>query len=237
MVWKLQVPPKVRIFVWRLINDGLATKQNKKTRKLAMTGTCQLCGMEDESAYHAVVRCPHAIKLRKEIRKEWKIPGEEELNWSGPLWLLLLSDRFDVATNSRLALLFWRTWFVRNEVVHNGRWIWVSGSIAFLQDYLQLMQNCHKPGYVIDTKGKSICTEQDYRGNENNLSNKPVTNTYAWTKPPQGWVKINVDGAFDAGSNRAGIGVIIRDENGAVLPTSWQVIHDEYSAEAVETKA
>jgi hypothetical protein len=90
MVWKLQVPPKVRIFVWRLINDGLATKQNKKTRKLAMTGTCQLCGMEDESAYHAVVRCPHAIKLRKEIRKEWKIPGEEGLNWSGPLWLLLL---------------------------------------------------------------------------------------------------------------------------------------------------
>ena len=43
-LWKLPVPHKVRIFAWKLIHGGLATKSNKSKRKMALNGTCDLCG-------------------------------------------------------------------------------------------------------------------------------------------------------------------------------------------------
>jgi hypothetical protein len=49
-IWSANVPPKVRVFTWRLSQEGLATQTNRKNR-----------GLEDESGYHAVVRYPNAV--------------------------------------------------------------------------------------------------------------------------------------------------------------------------------
>lgn len=38
-----------------------------------------------------------------------------------------------------------------------------------------------------------------------------------WTKPPQGSIKLNFDGAFNLIDRRAGIGIIARDCNGSIL--------------------
>ena len=43
-----------------------------------------------------------------------------------------------------------------------------------------------------------------------------------WTKPKEGWMKVNCDGVFNAKKeedrrNEAGIGVVIRDANGRVV--------------------
>lgn len=35
-----------------------------------------------------------------------------------------------------------------------------------------------------------------------------------WFPPPQGWIKINSDGAFRSGQDRAGCGGLLRDHNG-----------------------
>jgi hypothetical protein len=54
-IWKAKVSPKVRVFTWRLAQEGLATQSNRKKRTLVKEATCQVCGAEDETAYHTVI--------------------------------------------------------------------------------------------------------------------------------------------------------------------------------------
>jgi hypothetical protein len=59
----LRLPPKVRVFGWKLAREGLTTQENKKSRKLCGTATCQICGMEDETGFHAVVSSSLAVMI------------------------------------------------------------------------------------------------------------------------------------------------------------------------------
>jgi hypothetical protein len=60
-IWSAKVPRKVKIFAWRLGHEGLATQLSRKTRKLEESGRCQICGAEDDSGHHAVIRCTKAV--------------------------------------------------------------------------------------------------------------------------------------------------------------------------------
>ncbi|TVU08180.1 hypothetical protein EJB05_41571, partial [Eragrostis curvula] len=58
---------------------------------------------------------------------------------------------------SQVALLLWRTWFVRNEMVHNAKLLPIDASVGFLQNYVDLL-NKARVGNLHDEKGKK--TEQ-----------------------------------------------------------------------------
>jgi hypothetical protein len=88
-VWKAEVPPKVRVFGWRLATDTLATKNNKFKRNLEVCSRCSICGAADEDAYHAAVKCTKAVGLRHAMRAHWKLPKEHHFKKSGKDWLLL----------------------------------------------------------------------------------------------------------------------------------------------------
>jgi hypothetical protein len=84
-----QVPPKVRIFAWRLSQNGLATQSNRKQRTLTKIATCEICGMGDEDGHHAVILCTKAMALRYEMRKFCLLPEEEQFKYTGPDWIIL----------------------------------------------------------------------------------------------------------------------------------------------------
>jgi ribonuclease HI len=54
--------------------------------------------------------------------------------------------------------------------------------------------------------------------------------------PREGWIKVNVDGAFSTNGS-GGVGVIIRDHLGGVVLSSWRAIFNAASAEEVEALA
>jgi hypothetical protein len=54
------------IFGWKVMNNGLATQDNKKCRRIIETSTCEVCGME--LVMHALVSCGHAMALRAAMR-------------------------------------------------------------------------------------------------------------------------------------------------------------------------
>lgn len=112
--WKIPIPEKIKIFAWRLINDGLSTKENK-VRRMEVISTCEICGMQAESGHHAVVMCPHAKLLRDAMKEEWDLPDDEKLGDTGLEWLLVFLGELDIDDGARLLLLLWRTWFVRNR--------------------------------------------------------------------------------------------------------------------------
>jgi hypothetical protein len=48
IIWRANVPKKVRIFGWRVACDNLATKRNKLRRTLERESICNICGTEEE---------------------------------------------------------------------------------------------------------------------------------------------------------------------------------------------
>jgi hypothetical protein len=67
--WKIPLPHKVMIFGWRAINNGLAAQANKRQRRISTTSTCEICGMEEETVMHALIRCGHATTLGQAMRQ------------------------------------------------------------------------------------------------------------------------------------------------------------------------
>ena len=58
-----------------------------------------------------------------------------------------------------------------------------------------------------------------------------------WVPPPQGWFKVNVDGAIFKETNEAGIDVVVRDSQGWVLATLSEKVKGVQDAKAIEALA
>ena len=59
-IWALNVPPKVRTFVWRVCFDILPTRDNLHRRRVRVDPRCELCCQQTESAGHLLWECPLA---------------------------------------------------------------------------------------------------------------------------------------------------------------------------------
>ena len=60
-VWKLQVPNKIKNFLWRVCSNALPTKENLKKRRIIDDASCNACQMEQESIFHTLWECEKLI--------------------------------------------------------------------------------------------------------------------------------------------------------------------------------
>ncbi|KAK8557899.1 hypothetical protein V6N13_008699 [Hibiscus sabdariffa] len=58
-----------------------------------------------------------------------------------------------------------------------------------------------------------------------------------WSKPEQGQIKVNVDGAWNVLTRTAAIGIIARDHNGLMIDGSARMLSGAHNAETVEASA
>lgn len=62
-LWRIKVPPKINIFIWRLLRNRLPTTDNKRKRNL-LTGErdckCPFCKCVEESVSHVLFTCKMA---------------------------------------------------------------------------------------------------------------------------------------------------------------------------------
>jgi hypothetical protein len=106
-IWFAPVPPKIRIFAWRLSRESLATQVNREQQTLVERATCTICGTGDEDGHHVVVLCMKAMALRQEMREHWQLPDEAQFRFNGPDRLLLLLDSGTKEEGARILFLFW----------------------------------------------------------------------------------------------------------------------------------
>lgn len=67
-VWKAVVPQKMKITAWRIVTGTLPSQQCKSYRHVATHSTCRLCGVEEETTFHALTTCSQARMLWVNIR-------------------------------------------------------------------------------------------------------------------------------------------------------------------------
>jgi len=231
-LWSTHVPGKVKVFAWKIANNGIPTQANKCYRHLVQHESCEMCGYHSEDCFHACVQCPHAVALRQAMREHWSLPSEEDLLYTGPQWLLILMNKYSKEVNANLFMLLWRVWSVRNSVLRAGQTISVNGSVVFLTRYMDSLVQCRHTSLQPDSKGKRCAVvgnaEAQGRGRQEQKQ---------WIPPDPGWLKINVDGAFLPASGAAAVGIIIRDHDGHVKLAAWRVLRHCRDAEEAEAVA
>lgn len=60
-MWSKKLPPKICHFLWRASLDAIPTATDLRRRGIPIDPICQICGLEGESADHALLRCTTAI--------------------------------------------------------------------------------------------------------------------------------------------------------------------------------
>lgn len=101
---------------------------------------------------------------------------------------------------------------MRNNIVHDSEKLSLEGSIRFLLKYWGELCDIQQQRLVFDSKGKNAI-----RSTLVSVRDKKDKTLEKWKPPDEGWVKINVDGAFDKSTGEGGLGVVIRDHLGAAL--------------------
>jgi hypothetical protein len=122
LIWKLNVPPKLRVFAWRAASDSLGVRLNLSKRVHTITPICTICGHASEDAHHAIVSYTLARALREELRAHWSLPDEVAFRGSNKEWLFLLLGNAAKDQRPKIIFLLWRVWHHRNNFVHgDGR--------------------------------------------------------------------------------------------------------------------
>ena len=126
---------------------------------------------------------------------------------------------------------------MRNEVVHGAKLIPMSVSVSFLLNYADSLQLSQCKIVKEDMKGKKSILSESEQSRVDIEKRKARQLLERWKPPEQGCVKVNVDGAFNQETGRAGIGIIMRDSTGMVIICAWKAIFDGMNAEEVEALA
>jgi hypothetical protein len=110
----------------------------------------------------------------------------------------ILFERYSVEEIQLAVLVARQIWHRRNSMVFSRKFMSPKVMVRTVSDQL----------------GAFISANQHIRAQP--LGNRRVPPSH-WTKPPQGFVKINWDAAVDSNRKRIGFGVIVRNHEGDVL--------------------
>jgi hypothetical protein len=191
-IWDANVPPKVRVFMWKSATETLSVQENRRKRLPNQIPTCNICGMGVENGYHMVMNCTPARALRYELRKLWDLPPDNALRYTGKDWVLILLQSLNEDMREKVMFMWWRTWHHRNDCIFRKGDASYSHSASFLKHYLESMQLIKSGNIDIDRKGKKTAQPlETIQGKAPSV--KKVT---PWIRPMEGWIKVNVDASF-----------------------------------------
>ena len=119
MIWHIQVPSKLRMFLWRLARQTMPTGTVLQHRHMSTENTCLLCGAVD-TWKHALISCPMSASVwalaPEELVHHMLERGEENpKDWLFAIHEILSKELFD-----RLVVSLWAIWGVRRKAIHEN---------------------------------------------------------------------------------------------------------------------
>ena len=133
LIWRLEVPPKVRVFWWRVMHEFLPARQILHGRHIERLAACEVCGADQETIRHVLLECTMA-KLFWENTKKLagvKIPHMHPETWAMDLLLAKVCPRREAAA---IICGIWALWVARDRKHHGEQPIQVQE--AMLQHFL-----------------------------------------------------------------------------------------------------
>jgi ribonuclease HI len=198
-IWKLQVPERVRVFVWMMHHDRLLTNHRKSRMGLG-SAMCSYCGDQCETILHVLRDCPLVMPLwlnmvRMDMRGQFF--AGNILQWIHFNLSNNVGVQQDMKWPNVWAVACHFAWGWRNKEKHDEHYVRPTTPTMFV------MRNVHS--YML--------AEQALQTSRKTLRIEILIN---WKTPPVGWVKLNTDGSCGA-DGCIGCGGIIRGSDGEWL--------------------
>ena len=111
-LWKISIPSKIKVFIWRLARHSLPTTDVLHHRNMATQDTCPLCGCQD-SWRHALISCTMSKCVWALSDADVLLAMSELEEPSAKRWLFELYSRMDHAKFTSMAVTLWAIWYAR----------------------------------------------------------------------------------------------------------------------------
>jgi hypothetical protein len=198
-LWKIVVPSKIKIFIWRALHGILPLKCLLANQHIGTSSECPICGQGPEDIRHLLFLCPMAQELWQALGLHEIIAELAHLDYSGSLILEKLLRRNpgnlqgfdDVGLLEVIVITCWYRWWIRRWSTNN--------------ELVPPIFRCKMSILAMAAHSKKA-------------SSKPLDNgATSWSRPLPRQVKINVDAAFCADQAEGAVGVVARDYKGQFI--------------------
>jgi hypothetical protein len=169
MLWKVPVPSKIRVFLWRLAKQSLPTADVLRHRNMTPQRSCSICGQDDSWA-HSLLHCNMA-------RSVWALAPEEITtlicNIQEPsvgAWLAAVFEALPHDDRTRTIVTLWALWHTRRKAIHKGIFQSPSSTHHFMERFIADL-------HMIKPTPESVSPS--------------ISRGVDWLPPPADMVKIN----------------------------------------------
>ncbi|XP_031116716.1 uncharacterized protein LOC116020380 [Ipomoea triloba] len=193
------VPNRIRTFLWLAKHDRHMTNANRVRKGFTNDATCKYCGYYREDMEHIIRTCPIANRVWETL-----LPYDHEMmkNQDYRSWLNAGVQGFENKSHKHMtsitfAIATWWLWKWRNDFVFTDTIVEVPARTYWIREQVKEINTAFarskQPGAALSMRAwKQI----------------------GWTKPPEDWYKMNIDGSCNLRNNSAGCGGLIRDSRG-----------------------
>jgi ribonuclease HI len=204
-LWKLKIPGKVKIFIWRAMHGIIPVKSILVNRHVGTSGQCPICYQAAEDIMHLLFKCPTAADLWGALGISSAINEAVTIDRSGSAVLEFLFTRKEsqmpgfqnLGLKETIAVGAWYLWWIRRQRTHD--------------EPIPPMHHCKMSILTITANAAKI------RKNSTHTAQR-------WSRPGHRQVKVNVDGSFHIDSHTGAIGAILRDHEGRFIAASTTYI-------------
>jgi hypothetical protein len=213
-IWGAKVPPKVRVFWWRVSHDFIPSKANLHHRHIDKLAACEFCGAERETTFHALLECTYSRSFWSKLKELTgiKLPKFCPRTWTEDL----MNDSFCSVTDRGIIMCgLWSLWNSRNDRRHG--------------------KDAINPKLAIDW-AVDVCFELLSDGLQFS-EQAPGQKFERWKTPPRGFLKVNTDGAYCASDATGATGDVIRSDDGSFFQASARRLDPVASALIAEAEA
>jgi len=214
-LWSLKVLGALKLFLWKVCNNALPTKENLYRRKITKDPLCPVCESKAETIWHVLWECRASMGVWQESNKRiHKLILEESDGLGLVSQFITKLDHESLLEALSVARLVWHR---RNGLVHGGG---ITG-----------------PKQVVTQARTALHLFSEVQGDAMVYSPAHRIVIQMWMKPSPGWV--NWDVAVSSTEKTMGVGVVVRDAEGsfmAGLTASLPYVRDPLIAEMVAAR-
>lgn len=116
-IWKIQIPQKIKIFLWRVCRNNVHVRSLIKEKGVNIATLCPFCDLKEENLRHLCLECNYAKGCWNELGLEFHVSQTHSVS----AWLLqvLANESFDKL--AQIATVLWGIWSARNLKVWQNK--------------------------------------------------------------------------------------------------------------------
>ncbi|KAK8622060.1 hypothetical protein V6N13_097687 [Hibiscus sabdariffa] len=190
-LWKISLPSKIKISIWRFFHNYLPTFSNLQERRISINSCCPLCCQGPDSVHHIIKERSFSSQIFYRLKLNLTASSTIS-NWKE--WLSQVLMVLSVHDRKLFFIALWAIWGHRNKLIHENCPNNLNSLLSSILSFAKEVDLVLSPSKVQSTTEES-----------------------SWSPPPVGAVKANFDAAFNKEANCSFSGVIIRNHDGNMM--------------------